>query len=338
MASGNYRYRVREIGNPKKRTVLTTKPGEKGFEEEYHAARGAQPKAGITHSLDWLVDQYIDHLQARVDAGISSPLTLKQRRSQLRRVCAHRDPQGYRYGGNHMEAPQGAFIRVRDAMASTPGEADNTMKSVRALYSFAVEREIVSTNPATGISKIHKPTGGATPWTRSDLQRYRKAHPPGTMAYRTISLFVFVGCRIGDAIWLGPDNEIDVEGSPWLGWQPRKAGSVYTEVPMMPQLVRAVEGADGTYLVTAHGKPFRSAEGLRNRLKKWCVEAGVKDRSSHGIRKAFGELLAESGATQHGIMALMSHTQASTSEVYTKGAQRRLMAAEAMRAVRGLDW
>lgn len=338
MASGNIRYRVRAIGNPSKRTVIDCGPDDPRFSEQYHAARGQKPGLETKHSLDWLVDQYITDLQDRVDAGGASPLTLKQRRSQLRRVCAMKDPSGYRYGGNHMEAPQSAFVDARDAMRKTPSEADNTMKSVRALYAYAISKGLVKTNPATGIAKIAQNTGGATPWTRQDLRRFKKHHEPGTMAHRTITLFVFVGCRIGDAIWLGTDQEFDFAGERWIGWQPTKRGSPFTEVPMMPPLIDAVKGSEGEYLRTEYGKPFQSPEGLRNRLGKWCDSAGIEGRSSHGIRKAFGEMLAEEGATQHGIMALMSHTQASTSEVYTKGAQRRLMAAEAAKALRGVEW
>ena len=50
------------------------------------------------------------------------------------------------------------------------------------------------------------------------------------------------------------------------------------------------------------------------------------------------DLLAESGATQHQIMAVMVLTQAKTSEIYTKGANRRQMAGEAMRLMEGLKW
>ncbi len=338
LPSGNYRYRVRAKGNPSKRTVLTTSPGQAGFTEEYNAARGASNRLTVEHSLDWLVDLYLDDLKARVDAGLASPLTYKQRRSQLRRVCAHPDRQGGTFGKNHMNAPKAAFVDVRDAMRDTPSEADNTIKSVRALYTFAMTKGLVVSNPAQGIDKIAKPAKGAVPWTRQDLKRFKEHHPPGTMAHRAITLFVFSGCRIGDAIWLGTDQEIDVDGEPWLAWQPTKRGSPYTEIPILPPLREATRGAEGIYLRTAHGRPFRSPEGLRNRMGKWCDAAGVAGRTSHGIRKAFGEMLAEAGATQHGIMALMSHTQASTSEVYTKGAQRRILAASAMKAVGVVDW
>jgi hypothetical protein len=37
-------------------------------------------------------------------------------------------------------------------------------------------------------------------------------------------------------------------------------------------------------------------------------------------------------------MAVMSHTQAKTSEVYTKGVQRRILAADGVAALEALDW
>jgi len=37
-------------------------------------------------------------------------------------------------------------------------------------------------------------------------------------------------------------------------------------------------------------------------------------------------------------MAVMAHTEARTSEVYTKGVQRRLLAADGIQALATLDW
>ena len=69
----------------------------------------------------------------------------------------------------------------------------------------------------------------------------------------------------------------------------------------------------------------------------WLV-AGLPGRSSHGIRKAMAEMMAEAGCTQHQIMAVMAHTQAKTSEVYTKGAARKVLAADGIAALAGLEW
>jgi hypothetical protein len=37
-------------------------------------------------------------------------------------------------------------------------------------------------------------------------------------------------------------------------------------------------------------------------------------------------------------MAILAHTQAKTSEVYTRDAERRILAAEAMKSMAGLEW
>jgi len=74
------------------------------------------------------------------------------------------------------------------------------------------------------------------------------------------------------------------------------------------------------------------------RVQRWLKEAEITGKSSHGIRKAMGELLAEMGCSQHQIMAIMSHTQAKTSEVYTKSAERRVLATGGMQALANLEW
>jgi hypothetical protein len=47
-----------------------------------------------------------------------------------------------------------------------------------------------------------------------------------------------------------------------------------------------------------------------------------------------GELLADAGAIQHQIMAVMAHTQPATSAIYTNKADRRRMATDAMDSIR----
>ncbi|MDP1669812.1 hypothetical protein [Phaeovulum sp.] len=65
---------------------------------------------------------------------------------------------------------------------------------------------------------------------------------------------------------------------------------------------------------------------------------GAEGLSSHGIRKAAGELLALQGASQYHIMAVHGHSSAKTSEVYTKGVERDRLAEQAMRMLEGMEW
>jgi integrase len=197
-------------------------------------------------------------------------------------------------------------------------------------------------NPAAGIGTINRnPKGGAVAWKPADLRQFREVHPPGTTAHLWLTLQAFTACRIGDALWLGRENEVMINGQTWLKWQPRKKGSSPVAIPMLPPLFKATRASvvvGPTYLLSETGRPFTSVEALRVRVQRWCAAAGLVDRSSHGIRKAMAELMAESGCSQHQIMAVLAHTQAKTSEVYTKGVERQVLAADGMKALAGLDW
>ncbi len=109
-------------------------------------------------------------------------------------------------------------------------------------------------------------------------------------------------------------------------------------LPPLLKVTRAMNIEGRTYLLTEYGQPFKSPEGLRNSFRKWCDEAGLNHLSSHGIRKATGNLLAEDGASQYQIMSIHGHTQAKTSEVYTKDVERWRLAADAMQNLANMDW
>ena len=174
------------------------------------------------------------------------------------------------------------------------------------MYAWAVERIICELNPAIGIGKLQRIHVGAKAWTLEDLNQYRATHPPESMAHLALTLFMFTACRISDIIHLGRDDEFERKGLRGLGWQPRKKGSAYVEVPMLPPLYRATRMSNvvcPTYLLNEKGVPFGSPEVLRNRFRKWCDAARLEGLSSH-VRKAAGHLLAQNGCSQHQIMAI----------------------------------
>ncbi|PKR55182.1 integrase [Thalassospira marina] len=285
-------------------------------------------------SVAWLTTKYIMHLETQVNAGIASELTLRQRRGLLRELKE-------RYGEYSMMMPTHEVIKLRDSLSMTPGKADNMIKAIRAMYKWGCEYGITPNNPALGVSRFNQNKGGAKPWSVEDLKKYRTIHLPGTPAHLCLTLFMFTACRISDAYRLGRDNEITRNGILGLSWQPQKKGSALVEIPMLPPLIKATRAATvqgKTYLLTEHGKPFRSAEGLRNRFKKWCLAAGLDDRTSHGIRKAAGKLLAEEGCTQYEVMAVHGHAEAKTSETYTGSAERWRLARQAMQRLEAMEW
>ena len=339
-ASGAVRYRVRPAGNKARRITLTVQPGHSLFPAQYEAARrGEKPtpadaiSQAIPRSLAWLMDDFESAMAAKVAAGQMNAGTAKQRTAFYARLRP-------KYGNKHMEMPRAKIIEIRDGMAATPGAADNMVKALRALFAWAVEVERMKDNPAKGIGKINRGTG-AIPWSVEDLERFRARHPQGTMAHLALTLFMFTACRIGDVVTLGRGNEIRQEGIAYLAWKPEKRGSARVMVPIMPPLAEAIAAqkvVGPAYLLNAHGKPFASGASFGNWFRDRVAEAGLTDRSPHGIRKAAGELMALAGATQYHIMAVHGHTNAKTSEIYTQGVNRQKLATEAMQMMASMRW
>lgn len=341
MRSGRDRFRVRVAGDKTRRIPLHVDPEHPDFLEHYRAARsGVELQATapaierhVHRSVAWLVAAFCDHMAAQEAAAQLHPATVKQRRYFLDKLTVE-------YGTMHMAMPGHAVLAMRDDMAPTPGAADNFVKAVRALYAWALARQLVAKNPASGIGKIGRGTG-AVPWSIDDLRQYRKAHPFGTTAHLALSLFMFTACRVSDVVNLGRDHERIIQGVAHLDWRPAKKGSAQVTVPILPPLARALDARTiigPTYLLTAHGKPFSSSAAFGNKFRDWTARAKLHNRSPHGIRKAAGELLALEGATQYHIMAVHGHTQAKTSEGYTSGVNRQKLASEAMRMLSGMDW
>lgn len=339
---GSTVYRVRVKGDKRRKILLHVTPDHPAFMEHYHAARAGietpAPEDAAAHvvprSVAWLTLKFEDWMEGRVRAGQMHRGTLHQRRAFFAALRAV-------YGEKDMRMPRGKLVEYRDTLADTPGAANNMVKAVRACYSWAEERGIVTANPAKGIKPLDTGTRGAVPWSVDDLAQYRETHPKGTTAHLALSLFMFTACRISDAIRLGRDNERTIDGIRHLDWQPAKKGSARVVIPILPPLADALAARTvigPTYLLTEHGRPFASSAAFGNRFRAWCVQAGLEDRSSHGIRKAAGELLALQGASQYEITAVHGHSTAKTSEVYTKGYNRLSAARTAMSRLEGMEW
>ena len=65
--------------------------------------------------------------QDQLAAGLLSKSTIEQRTGFYDRLMPD-------HGEKRMAMPKRAVIEIRDSMASTPGAADNMVKSIRALY------------------------------------------------------------------------------------------------------------------------------------------------------------------------------------------------------------
>jgi integrase len=84
-----------------------------------------------------------------------------------------------------------------------------------------------------------------------------------------------------------------------------------------------------TFLVTHFGKPY-TAPGFGNWFRELCDAADCSDVSAHGLRKATARRLAEIGCSANQIASITGHASLSEVQRYTKAADRKRMAREAM--------
>lgn len=342
--NGKIRHRVRVEGQPNKRIGIPIGPnddpkfGEHPFMEYYLAARAGVTLAPIEGpsyhplSLDRAIEEYLFNLGQRVEAKQASKLTLTQRTSLLQRAANFTSPDGLRMGEYDRALKPEALEYIRDQWGVTTAQADNCTKAFKSLYNWLRIRP----NPAADIAKVHKSLGGATPWKQPDFKAFLDRHPEGSSARLWLYLAAFTGARRDDLCKLGRRNEVQREGLTWLEWQPGKKGSKPAAIPMMPQLLdatRSMKVQGKTYLLNANGAPFKNGNSLGTWVKKRVGDAGMIDRSSHGLRKSLGTLLAEMGCSNHQISAVLSHTKPQTSAVYTESADRIRLAGDAMRAI-----
>lgn len=333
MASGNSRYRVRPEGDKKRRIRIYCGPGDEDFQRQYLAARrGEKPEPlkkaseyAKARSIGWLVNSYFEYLEARVKAGTTSAKTLKKKRNLLNRLLTRPDKT--------MLIPNEKLIEMQDGMAATPAQADAFIEAVGVMYDWAVERKYIKENTARGIKSIYRKGDGATPWKAADVKAFFAKHKAGTKAHVAMSVLLWTGCRIEDTTMLGRKFECVIDGIEALRWTPLKKGSSEVCLPLLEPLKTATRTSTvqgGTYLLGRGGKPFSSGDSASAMFKRWCKDADIGHLSAHGVRKGLAEILAELGCSQYEIMSILGHSEAKTSEVYTRRVERWRLAKTAL--------
>lgn len=307
------------IGNGK-RTRLPGAFGSAEFKAAYNAllsGADVQPKALNKNTLGWLIERYKDSA-----AFLSlKPSTQKVRANILRQVAAD--------GGKVLIAhvTREMIAAGRDRRATTPFAAINFMKTMGYLFEWAVDSGFAKENPVRGVKRPKARTDGHAPWTEEDIIAFYRRHPPGSQARLAIELLMFTGLRRSDVYRIGPqhvkDDIIEIRAT-------KNNEQLFIALhPILKTTLSNVRSGHLAYLVTpVRGKPFKTAAAFGNWFGGVCREAGVSGRA-HGIRKSLAQKLAESGGSNAELKALFGWSSDAMVALYTKGADRRKMAAAA---------
>lgn len=217
------------------------------------------------------------------------------------------------------------IVKGRERRMTTPFAANNYLKTVKALFAWAVKADIATSNPAVDVEFLSRKTTGHEPWTSADVASYRARWQVGTRERLAMELLYWTGLRRGDVVRLGRQH-IGADGMARL--KTEKTGKVVSVFmsPLLP-LIEASPTGDLVLIAGESGRPL-AKESFGTLFHKWCVAAKVT-KSAHGLRKLAAIEVAEAGGSEMHLKALFGWESHDQSAVYTRNARQEMLSKEA---------
>jgi integrase len=295
--------------------------GTPAFDAAYHAAINNRPVPAPVkahaNTLEWL---WLMYRQSGAWRNLA-PETRKNREGIMRGVIA-------KVGQEPLSAfTKRAMFMAMDARSATPFAALAMLKVLRSLFKWAASREHVATDPTLGVKVDLPKTKGHPEWTYEEIIQYENRWPLGTRERVMLDVYMYTGLRRSDAARVGKQHVRDGE----IVLSTEKTDTPVT-IPLLDALKRTLAAGptgDFAFIVTPRGKAY-TRESLGNAFKRACVEAGIHNKTAHGLRKAAAARAAEKGATTQQLMAIFGWTTISQAELYTRSADRKRLSREAI--------
>jgi integrase len=237
-----------------------------------------------------------------------------------------------RFRNDHGDKPITRLGRVHikdiiGAKADTPEAANNLLKVLRVILSYAVSLDMIPNNPAMSVQRYRSRGEGFHTWSEPEISQFQAKHPLGTRAGLALALLLYTAQRRGDVVR--------------AGWQHMKGDAIAVRqektdtpllIPLHPELASALKSVSRTnltFLMTERGAPFTPA-GFGNWFREQCNLAGLPQCSAHGLRKSAATRLADAGCSVNQIMAMTGHKSLSEVARYVSAANQARLARQAL--------
>ena len=208
-----------------------------------------------------------------------------------------------------------------------PAAARNLRKQLIRLFDHAIKLEWRNDNPFKLTESVKQSPGGYHTWSEDEISAFYERHPIGSKARLAMDLMLWIGCRKGDVVQLGPKN---IKNGRMEYTQEK--GNKFMSVRISPQLAATITAAPcdtDTFMVTEYGKPF-TKNGFGGWMRKRCDEAGLPQCTSHGLRKAIARRMAEGGEGNPGIKSVGGWSGDAEVAIYTRGMDQQVAADRAI--------
>lgn len=333
---GNVYFHFRKVGSP--RTRLPNEFGSKIFLEAYAEALEQSPKQ---ESNPYKVKS--GSMAALATAWYQSAL-FKRLREDTTQTVYRRTIESFliEHGEKAVTHLEARHVRsIIAAKADTPAAANQLLKRLKQLMHFALENDWIKVDPTQGVRSVRYSKKPIHTWTEEEATQYSEFHGADSKAYLAFMILSHTGVRRSDLVKLGRGNlrkiEKKTEGGVvteyWLA-----VDQVKTDEPVMipvhqnliPILLAIKDRI--LFMQTAYGKPF-TANGFGGWFRDQCDKAQLPQCSAHGLRKLIAKRLAEAGASENTISAILGWTNNDQAALYTREANKEKMARAGMKAI-----
>lgn len=306
------------------RVRLPADPDSAEFDLAYAKAlagvqlRPRAPEAPV-QSLRWLIDRYRESAKWKS----YSAATRRQQENFFKDALDKSQNADFRL------IDKRSIIAAIDARADRPALANNFLKAMKALFTWAKLNDHITVNPTDDVERVRYKSEGFKAWSIADYQKFCEKWPIGTKPRLACELLIHSGLRRSDIVHAGRQHMAENI----FTMRTAKTGAVIT-VEFPQSLMTVIENTptgDLAFLVTEYGKPFVK-EGFGNWFGEKCREAGLP-LNAHGLRKLSATLAANAGAGAHELMAQYGWTNLKQAEIYTKNADRARLGIRSSRRV-----
>ena len=318
------------IGKPRIRIRIRAEFGTPEFDAEYQAAISGskhlqkKPTAGSPGTLAWLIARY---RETSAWAELSTA-TRRQRDNIFQQVLESAGDQPL------SKITTSTIVAGRERRAKTPFQARHFLDALRGLFRWALDAGMVKLDPTVGVKNpSRRKSTGFIPWTEDHVAAYEARWPVGTRQRVWLDVLLYTGLRRSDAVRLGRQHVRD--GVATL--KTEKGGFTVT-LPILPVLAATLaQGPCGdlTFIAGASGHPL-TKESFGNEFRTACRLAGIPG-SAHGVRKIAATRAANAGATVAQLEAIFGWQGGAMASLYTRAADRRRLAFEAMHKLNAND-
>jgi hypothetical protein len=319
---GKRRYYFRK-SRTAKRLALPGEPGTPEFHAAYIAALGQpEPRGGKdakTGTLDALRTLYYESAEFKNLAAT----TRRETRYTLDALCLQpATTPGHTCGEVLVTTLQPKHIYAwRDKLAEKPGAANKMLRALKALLSFAKQRQFRDDNPAFGI-KVLK-VGSIRAWSDAELIAFEARWALGTLERTGYALALYTAQRRADLVEMRP-----TDGASIIVRQ-QKTGTDL-ELHIHPELAIALAAWSVCGDTILYGERGRKLNPVYfGHLMAEAIEAAGLPAACvlHGLRKTAARIIAETGGRSS---AMTGHLSPQMERFYERGAEQKAMSKSAV--------